>query len=491
MEAGLREFRPGIESMTSLPEVFAWVRRHHLLDAGDRVAAAVSGGADSVALLRWLLHARAELGIVVSVAHFNHQIRGVESEGDQEFVRDLANTNDLEMHCASGDAPAFASEEKLSLETAARQLRYAFLRRLIQSGAVNKVATAHTCDDQAESVLMRVIRGTGSRGLAGVYPRHDEGGDGAIIRPFLAIRRSQVESFLRDLGQLWRVDSSNLDLHHTRNRVRHELLPLIARHYNPAIIPTLAAQAEIARAEETYWQSEVLRLWPAVISCAAPHSITCNIAALEAQPIAVRRRLVRAIADRLGIHLDFEHVERVLALMATTGNASTRGKPGKIGVLPGEWAARRTAHEICFEPSAAGAHQPHPMPQNYRYLLPVPGEVQVPELGSTFQARWQPRIAAAPASPPPGQVIAAHELVVRNWAPGDRFQPANAKSPKKMKELLQRRALHGQEKHWWPVVCHGEHILWTRGFSMPQIGSAGSAQVLIIEEWLPEAVTPR
>ena len=461
-----------------LPSVMGYVRRHRLLNPADRVAAAVSGGADSVALLRWLLQARAELGIVLSVAHFNHRIRGEESEGDQQFVANLAHTYDLPLHCAGEDVPAFASQNKLSLETAARRLRYAFLRRLIQTGLVDKVATAHTCDDQAESVLMRVIRGTGSRGLAGIHPRHEEGGGGAIIRPFLEIRRGQVESFLQDLGQPWRDDSSNLNFHHTRNRVRHELLPLMARHYNPAIVHTLAAQAEIARAEETYWQAEVSRLWPEVVSCASPHSVTCHIAAMGVQPLAVQRRLVRAIAERLDIHLDFEHVEQVLALMSATDGAGTREKTGKICVLPGGWSARRASHEIHFEPAAASVLK------NYRYLLAVPGEVHVPELGSTFRARWQPEPAASSSTA--RQVIAGDELVVRNWAPGDRFQPGEAKSPKKMKELLQRRSLHGLEKHWWPVVSHGDHILWTRGLSMPQIGRAGGAQVLIIEELAPE-----
>ena len=474
-----------------LPEVIGYVRRHRLLNPGDRVAAAVSGGADSVALLRWLLHARAELGIVLSVAHFNHGIRGDESEGDQQFVRDLANTYDLPLHCEGADVPAFACQNKLSLETAARQLRYAFLRRLMQSGVVNKVATAHTCDDQAESVLMRVIRGTGSRGLAGIYPRHDEGESGAIIRPLLEIRRDQVESFLQELGQPWREDSSNRDVHHTRNRVRHELLPLIARHYNPAIVHTLAAQAEIARGEETYWQAEVLRLWPGVVSGDSPGSITCNIAAMGGQRMAVQRRLVRAIAERLGIHLDFEHVERVLALISGTDGTAPSVETGKICVLPGGWRARRTPHEICFEPAAAGGLPQKIFPQNYRYLLPVPGEVHVPELGSTFHARWQPWTTALSASSAPRQVITGDELVVRNWVPGDRFQPGKAKSPKKMKELLQRRALHGPEKHFWPVVSHGDHILWTRGFSMPQIGRAGSAQVLIIEELSPESGNQR
>ncbi len=470
----------------SLPEIIRYIRRHRLLAAGDRVAAAVSGGADSVALLRWLLQARNELGIVVSVAHFNHGIRGEESDGDEEFVRGLAAAHDLPFLAESADVPAFAREKKLSLETAARELRYGFLHSLIETGMVNKVATAHTCDDQAESVLMRVIRGTGSRGLAGIYPRHDRGDKIDIVRPLLEIRRTQVEKFLNGLGQPWREDLSNNDARHTRNRVRHELLPLIARHYNPAIVATLAAQAEISRDEEIYWQSEVARLSSAVISQASAQSMQCSVAALASLPAAMQRRMVLAIAARLGIHLDFDHVERVLGLLPPPAVSSA--ETAKFCELPGGWSARKSALEIHFERAAKVA--PSAPSTGYRYLLAVPGEVHVPELRSTFHARWQPgkdtgvASAALPAIDP-------GELVVRNWAPGDRFQPARTKAPKKLKELLQRHALHREEKHLWPVVSQGDRILWARGFAMPQIACAGGAQVLIIEELLPEAVNPR
>src|SRR5689334_18758621 len=152
-----------------LQAMLAYIRRHGLMRPGDRVGVAVSGGADSVALLRLLLEARAELGVVLSVVHFNHKIRGAEADADEQFVRELAGQHGLEFHCDSDDVPAFAEENKLSLEDAARRLRYFFFDRLT-GDSVDRVATAHTRNDQAETVLMRLLRGSGTKGLAGVYP---------------------------------------------------------------------------------------------------------------------------------------------------------------------------------------------------------------------------------------------------------------------------------------------------------------------------------
>jgi tRNA(Ile)-lysidine synthase len=147
-----------------------FIRRHRQMRPGDRVGVAVSGGADSVALLRLLLEARSELGVVLSVVHFNHRIRGPAADADEAFVAELAHTHQIEFHCDSGDTPAHARQARLSLEAAGRALRYGFFRRLLEAGMVNRVATAHTLDDQAETVLLRFFRGAGTRGLAGIYP---------------------------------------------------------------------------------------------------------------------------------------------------------------------------------------------------------------------------------------------------------------------------------------------------------------------------------
>src|SRR5438270_760891 len=200
-----------------LEKVLRYMRDQQLLRPGERVAVACSGGADSVALLHVLAELREELGIVLTAAHFHHQIRAAEADSDQQFVEGLAARLQVNFYSGWGNVPQHASENKISLETAARELRHQWFAELVRQGAANKIATAHTLDDQAETVLMRILRGTGARGLAGIAPTHNAK---HLVRPLLTTSRHEVEAYLTAKGQAWREDSSNLDLGHTRNRVR-------------------------------------------------------------------------------------------------------------------------------------------------------------------------------------------------------------------------------------------------------------------------------
>jgi tRNA(Ile)-lysidine synthase len=374
-----------------LEKVEAFIRQHALMKPGDRVAAAVSGGADSVCLLRVLLELRSELGIVLSVAHYNHGIRGAESDADERFAEDLAQQYGLEFHCERGSAPTFAEKERLSLETAARRLRYAFFSKLLSEERVSRVATAHTLDDQAETVLMKFLRGAGTRGLGGIYPVQHEAGlrRGAIVRPLLAIRRAEVEEHLRSLGQTWRDDATNLDVAHARNRIRHELLPLLERDFNPGLAGVLADTAEIARAEEEYWSAETAKLLSQTFNVIAkPRDAesagTLDLEALARQPLAVRRRLVRAAAESLGLRLAFDHVQAVLKLAFPQTRAA-----GKALDLPDGRALRRSAKELRLERRKRGPLVPA-APTDYEYRLMVPGEVHIGELGSLLRVSLQP-----------------------------------------------------------------------------------------------------
>ena len=278
--------------------VLSHIRRQELLHAGERVGLAVSGGIDSVSLLRLMLELRGKLGIVLSVVHFNHKLRGAESDADAAFVADLARGHGLQFYCDSDDVAGHAAAERISLEAAARELRYGFFRHLIREGELqglnpsrenppqrgpegplfhgdsersstkhavsklDKILTGHTLDDQAETVLMRLIRGAGLRGLGGIHPQIAVEGDdgeicGEIIRPLLEIRRRDLEQYLNDIGQAWREDSTNADDHFTRNRVRQLVVPLLEREFNPSVAENLAELAEIARGEEDYWDNEV------------------------------------------------------------------------------------------------------------------------------------------------------------------------------------------------------------------------------------------
>lgn len=451
-----------------------YIRRLGLVRAGDRVGVAVSGGADSVALLRLLLELRGELGVVLQVLHFHHGIRGAEADADQQFVSDLAAAHGLEFHVESGDAPAHAAAHGLSLETAARDLRYAWFRALLGRGAVSRIATAHTLDDQAETVLMRTLRGSGTRGMAGIYPELVEeanAGEAArphacIIRPLLETRRSTLIEYLRACGQPWREDRSNLDPRHLRNRIRHQLIPILERDFNPQVAGVLAAQAEIARAEEEFWQQETARILPSL----QPNAATLDPDLLLAQPLALRRRLVRSAAEAAGLRLEFADVEQIVQLAL--------GRAGECRTLSQGWRALRGPNSLRFERHA----QPDPAPAGYEYRLPVPGEVAVAELGSVFRVSLVPSAAGGGEYNALLPKASLTELVVRNWRAGDRFRPAHTRSPKKVKTLLQERRVASAERRLWPVVLSGPTIVWMRGFSAAQQAAQVFPARLRIEE---------
>ncbi len=462
---------------TLAQSVFEYIQKHRLLKAGDRVGVAVSGGADSVAMLRLLLELRREIGIVLSVVHFNHKLRGADSDTDEQFVAELAQQHKLELHCESGDVAALAAKKHLSLETAARQMRYDYFRRVLLEDRLNRIATAHTLDDQAETVLLRMVRGAGSRGLAGIYPQLSVVGSRlsgrSIVRPLMRTRRKELEAYLGEIRQGWREDKSNRDLRHARNRVRHGVLPRLERNLNPAVREALAETAEIARAEEEYWQSEVARVLPLMWTNTARNGM------LQAQeltdlPLALQRRVVRATSESLGLQLEFRHVEEILGLCSSAGGA------GKSTFLPHGWKVSRNKSELRFERAVA------PKDLNYEYHLSVPGSVEVPETGSRFEAAVLAHAAVQGYNSDhffePSSLSA--ELIVRNWRPGDHFWPAHTKAPKKIKELLQERHVTGRERKLWPVMVSRAELVWVRGFPVPARlrPRGGAGQIVVVRE---------
>src|SRR5216683_2760140 len=209
---------------------------------GLRLGAAVSGGGDSVALLILFAELRANLGIVVSAVHFNHKLRGKASDADEKFVAALAEELGVTLHIGRADVASKAKSEKANLEDAARRARYGFFKRLAEQSVVDMVATAHTMDDQAETVLAHILRGTGIAGLAGIHPVAEH-----VVRPLLTFRREELRKFLRARKQSWREDATNRDTTRVRARMRKKLLPLLAKEFNPAVIEHVAGLAARAR----------------------------------------------------------------------------------------------------------------------------------------------------------------------------------------------------------------------------------------------------
>jgi tRNA(Ile)-lysidine synthase len=456
------------------------------MHAGDRIAVAVSGGADSIALLRVLLELRAELGIVLAVAHFNHGLRAEKSEADQAFVADLTCRHGLEFFASRSDVRGYASTSKLSLEAAGRELRYAWFAQLADEQRFNSVATAHTLDDQAETVLLKFLRGAGTRGLAGIYPQMFRGAERKIrfVRPLLCVTRDEVEAYLSSLGQEWREDESNLDRRFARNRVRHELLPLLEREYNRNIRRVLSDTAEVSRAEEEYWHKLVeqelesrqiveLRDPKAEIPARLKHGVlaggdsTAEVVPFQTEaserrlnpsnfrtlPLALQRRLLRRFAESRNLTLDFEHAEKLLRCAI---GELTRAE------LPGGWLASR--RDGCLELRAPTTEE---TPGAYDYTLPVPGEVRIAELGATLRAIMVTQEFALESGEPENFLSAellGSELTVRNWRHGDRFGPVHRGSEEKLKRLFPERHIPAAQRPNWPVALSGAQIVWVRGF---------------------------
>ena len=368
-----------------------------LLKPGLRLAVGLSGGADSVALLCALVDRSRELGLVLHVAHLHHGLRGAEADADLEFCRELAARLGLPFHEARVDTAAEARRApKLdgvegdeigpcdSIEGTARRLRYQWFRKLIAETPLDAVATAHTLDDQAETVLAKFLRGAWTEGLSGIHPRLEgPDGGGTIVRPLLQTARTEIEAFLKARNQPWREDSTNRHLTFTRNRIRHELLPLLAR-WNPQLRDHLAQMAELARDEEAWWQSEVARVAEQVILRGRPvrgggratttaDGIALDLARLAAEPVAMQRRILRYAAAQLEAAPDFTATE-ALRLLAQT--------------FPAKPARSSSSHRACalivlhremrlYTGSQFNLHRPRALkPQQYECV--IPGEVAAP-----------------------------------------------------------------------------------------------------------------
>jgi tRNA(Ile)-lysidine synthase len=325
-----------------------------------------------VALLL-LLHAanalpRNGLGVGLSAVHVHHGLRGEEADADLAFVQALCLRLEVPLHVHHASVPdrvAQAREARRpeTIEEAARSLRYEIFASLIQQGHADAILTAHTLDDQAETVLMKLLRGSWTEGLSGIYPVvavTGGGRAGRIVRPLLGVRRTELEEFLRGREQPWRTDSTNADEAFTRNRVRHHLLPIL-REYNPSLDQALANLAELARDDEARWQAELSRILPQVllpgkpvrgggraVSTAAGESgsVALEIERLRGFDPALRRRVVRAAARNLGARLSFDDTARLLALAGFGAAAEVAARPGAVIHLAGGLRAERSAREL-------------------------------------------------------------------------------------------------------------------------------------------------
>ncbi|MGH9557858.1 MAG: tRNA lysidine(34) synthetase TilS [Bryobacteraceae bacterium] len=415
------------------------ISRYNMLPQGIRVAAAVSGGADSVCLAHFLREIGANL---TGIAHFNHRLRGEASDRDERFAAELAQSFGLPFYRAEADVAAVRG----NIEEAARHARRRFFQQLMRDGACDKIALGHTHDDQAETVLFRMLRGSGLSGLAGIHPVTPDG----LVRPLIEASHEDCEKYLRSRGTSWREDATNRDRRFARNRIRHDLLPQLAREWNPQIHQALAHLADLAYEEERWWSGALPDL---LIETSG--GIELRASALAALPRAVARRLVRqAIAQVKGDlrRVEFDHVERVIAL---AHSASRAALPGIEAVRSFDWIRIGEPWVNTAAPVAVTIPGTYPAPDGA-------GEIRVEIDETHLEACVTLKV----------KLTAPMEL--RGWRPGDHYRPVGKSRDQKIKEMFQTARIPSWRRHGWPVLQAGGEIVWARSF-----GPAAGAELKI------------
>jgi tRNA(Ile)-lysidine synthase len=439
------------------------MRRRALFRAGERVGVAVSGGPDSVLLLAFMEKLGRDLGLAVAAVHFNHRLRGEESDADERFVRQRADELGIEILQGEADVARVAQEKHRNLEATARELRYRFFFSLINQGRLEKVATAHTANDQAETILMRLLRGTGTRGLGGIYPILD----GKIVRPFLNVTRAEVERELQKRNLEWRLDSSNSSPRFQRNKIRMGLLPQLEKDFNPEIVHLLNELAERARDDEEYLEQQAhdrARLW----RVREGQEEKIPIRSLLEFPPAVSRRVLRQmiLASRGSLRsITYRHIEN---LRRFAGESQS----GRKLVFPGGVEVRRDFDWLIIAPRDSCES-----PAEYCLPVKIPGEIIVPQVGLIF------RFKILGANDPPAAyndsglvgldpLKTSGKLVLRNWRAGDRWSTSGSARTRNLKEFFDQRKIPLSRRKIWPVLACGERIVWTQGLASPSAAAA-------------------
>jgi len=463
--------------------------------AGERIGVAVSGGADSVGLLRLFAEVREALGVVLCVAHFNHKLRGKASEADEKFVAKLAAQHGLELFVGHENIAAKAKRERANLEDAARRARYAFFEQLVKEGRVSRVAVAQTADDQAETVLAHILRGTGLAGLAGIHPQA-----GSVFRPLLGIRRAALRVYLKSKRQTWREDASNRDETRTRARIRHKLMPFLKSKFPMPTVEHLCQLAELAREDNSYLDfAALVRLSEVATVTGAGTSVPAAEFAgnakvfvrpngkesPESSTLALSKRMVREIVKRAKARpgeLGAIHVEAVLQLARS-------GHSGKILQLPGGVEVRRERDRLIFRGTAPGRDKPEPATFSLQVNLPEKGaELRVDALSRILSVRVIDWPSEGRETSNTGAVLDLARLraplELRNWRPGDAMRPAGHQNRHTLARLLNELGASRWEKERWLVLTSAGKVAWVLGLPVAEEFAAaeGSRAAVVITE---------
>ncbi len=427
------------------------VQKYDMVQPGDRVVVAVSGGADSVALLHALWAIRLDFHLSLVAAHLNH---GLRPEGEREalWVGRMTGKLGIPFHPGKVDVRSFQKQKALTLQEAGRELRYSFLQEVASKCRAGKIAWGHTADDQAESLIIRLLRGSGTRGLSGIPPVRD----GIHIRPLIETWRKEIEDYLGSQNIAYLTDPSNQSLLYLRNRVRHELLPLL-QQYNPRIRQILIQMADLFRAEEEFWKKHVDEKFPAVVRSRRRDFLSLDVPCLVAQPLPVRFRCLRSAVQLVQGHLrrvSLSHIWAIQGLLEGT-------EPNKTLSLPQGLTVTRAYNVLSLTLSREEA-------TSFEYSVPGPGYVEIPEIGRGMRFEVQSRKRKVLFEESPNVAMLDFDaldfpLTLRTFRPGDRIQPLGMEGEKKVKDLFMDCKIPTLHRKQVPLLFRGDRLLWVTG----------------------------
>jgi tRNA(Ile)-lysidine synthase len=428
-----------------------FLREKGLAKDGAHLTLAVSGGVDSMVMLRLVESIVEEKQLTIVVAHFNHNLRGEESDRDEAFVRSYCVERGIRYFCESGDVKAYAHEHKLPLTMAARELRYAFLERVRSTEGMHSIATAHHADDNAETVLMNVLRGTGIRGLVGIPVRHE---DGRIIRPMLFGTRNEIEQYAKEEGVHFVEDSSNQSNVYSRNYLRHEVLPMVEEHGYPGARVSLNRISTMMTELEHYVRGELDRLMPEIVSHTAHRTVNVQISRLLALPRFLQSELLFKVLSELGLEVQATTVESTLSLCVM--------ETGSVIDLGDHVQALRDRDAVVLS----------------RLMPEETYAIRVEPDGNYTTGDFRLSVSAAEPKPEPPVFHSGVEIVdagrlafpltLRTWRDGDWFMPLGLGGRKKISDYFIDRKVSLRDKRKFPVLESNGDIVWLCGLRLDE-----------------------
>jgi len=445
-------FHGSIGSSELVDKVRQTIQESQMLPIPAKVVVAVSGGADSVALLHALWVLRNELYLSLIVAHLNHGLRGEEADKDAVFVEDLAARLNLPAVVEKVNVRKIRMDMRIGLEETAREVRYSFLERVAEDTGADRIAVAHTADDQAETILHNIIRGTGPNGLSGMPIVRNK-----IIRPMINVFRSEVEAYLKEIHLDWRTDETNFSLDFTRNRIRRQLIPLIEEQFNSRIKESLLNLSCLVKDEAAVVADAAAEAFKASVKEVGKDKVVFDADKLRKLPRALLRRCLRQAIEQVKGDLrdiEYSQIEWILEHLFKFDGFTLTLPTGQI------YGQLKAGELIIFR-------RVPPRKVDIQYKLVVPGETKIPELGVVLETKLGPKLTP-PQTPyqatlDPNKIVG--QLIVRTWRPGDRMVPFGMKGHKKLQDIFTDMKIPRSERGLIPVVADEDKIVWVAGIA--------------------------